>query len=109
AVRRDEEAGALSEARLSLWLLLRHAFAELLKEVVERIVLGKIGQARDLVVIGNLHVALDIDADDSRGQLLHDIGEAERRAPIGRLDGLRLGSSGGLGGGERHAIAARKP
>ena len=107
AVRRDEEARALRQSRRRLLLLLRHAFAELLEEVVERVVLGQIGHARDLVVLGDLGVALDVDADHRGANPGDEVGEGQRRAPLGHVDG-RLGGSG-LGGGERHQIAERQP
>ena len=52
AVRRDEEAGALRQSRRRLLLLLRHALAELLEEIVERVVLRQIGHPRDLSLSG---------------------------------------------------------
>ena len=107
AVRRDEEARPLRQARGRLGRGLRHAFAELLEEVVERVVLRKVGHARNLhVVVGDLDVALDVDAHHGRAHLGDKVGEAQRRAAIRRFDG-RLGS--GLGGGKGHAIAERQP
>ena len=107
AVGRDEEAGALSKARRRLRRRAGHAFAELLEEIVERVVLGQVGKARDLlVVLGDLGIALDVDADHGGAHLLHEIGEGDRRRAKGRLNGLGLG---GLGDGERNAVAERQP
>jgi hypothetical protein len=65
-VRRNEEARALRERRVRtcrVAALAGLALAELLEEIVERVVLGQVGQPRNLqVVLGDLGVALDVDA-----------------------------------------------
>jgi hypothetical protein len=83
----------------------------LLEEIVERVVLRNVGHSRDRhFVFGDFDVALDVDADDGRAHLLHQVGEAQRCAaewgfnrPLG--DGRLFGS--GLGDSKRHAIAER--
>src|SRR5262249_33199802 len=89
------------------------ALAELLEEVVERVVLRQIGEPRNLqVVLGDLGVALDVDANDRRAHLLHEIGKAQGCGSIGSLHRLRRRSLGGLrrvGWGEAAVWAEREP
>ena len=108
AVRRDKEAGALRHRRLRPLLLRTSAvlaLTEMLEEVVERAVLRNVRQARNLqVVLRDLGVALNVDADNGRAHFLHKVGEAQRRDAIGGLDGLRR-----LGDSEAHVMAEREP
>ena len=114
AVRRDEETRPLRQRRVGLLgsaaattaTAIGLALAEMLEEIIERAVLGDVGHARDLqIVIGDLSVALDVDADHRRAHLRDDVGEGQRRAAKGGID-RRLR---GLGGSERNAVAEREP
>ena len=99
-VRRNEEARALRERRVRtcrVAALAGLALAELLEEIVERVVLRQVGQPRNLqVVLGDLGVALDVDADDRRAHLLHEVGKAQRCGSIRSLHRLRRRNLGGL-------------
>ena len=114
SVRRNKEARALRHGRMRVWhpvALAGLALAELLEEVVEGVVLGQIGQSRDLrVVVGDLRVALDVDADHRGAHPLHEIGKAQRRRPHRCLDGLRRRRGlRRLGGSKAHVLAEREP
>ena len=97
AVGRNEEAGALrhrrARARRTAAMTVRLALTELLEEIVERVVLRDVGHAGDTrtghVVLGDLQVALHVDADNRRAHLLHEVGEGQRRCAVRRLHGLR--------------------
>ena len=84
AVRRNEETRPLRHRRmrmrrvpLAVGLTLAEPLLELLEEIIEGAVLRQVWQPGNLqVVLSDLGVALNADADDRRGHLLHYVGES---------------------------------
>src|SRR5689334_8725955 len=91
SVGRNEEARALCHhpmrvrrALFPIRLILAERLFELLEELVKGAVLRQVGQPRNLqIVLLNLRVALDLDADDGRSHLLNDISKAQWRCSKG--------------------------
>src|SRR4029078_8622780 len=96
SVGRNEEARALCHHRmpvrrvlLAIRLILAERFFELLEELVKGTVLRQVWQTRYLrIFLSDLVFAPNLDADDCRGYLLHDISKAQWRCSKGCLDGL---------------------
>src|SRR6476620_571730 len=85
SVRLNTEARALRHGRMRVWrpvALAGLALAELLEEIIEGAVLRQVWQSGDIeLVLSDLRVALNADADDRWSHLLRDVGEAQGCRP----------------------------